>query len=346
MAEEAIHKKNLATLPTFYGNKEQDSIKAEDLIRRIETNMKATTLNWSDEMAFLYFEMALKGNANEWLFSQKQYTANVFTAFRNVFLKKYGDRLDHTRIYDGYHKMKYRAEQPVERYIYAHTHHHRAISDLGEQAKYKDSIKKATCKAAFDLADENLVDTFEAGRSYESELLLVSALVSKLPEEIRHKFDDLPLSDLTVPKIADRIELFRNRHLKAKAKAAVAAVAAAREIESSTDEENETTVGAVASKKKWTNKKNGFRKFNPNSSNQKNQGQSGSSGAAPKKRPFCLHCKKDGHTQDTCFAREREGAPCYSQKGEPYYPKKKTNEVSEKVNSVPYVQSVQSGFPY
>ena len=343
MAEEAIHKKNLATLPTFYGNKEQDSIKAEDLIRRIETNMKATTLNWSDEMAFLYFEMALKGNANEWIFSQKQYTAHLFTAFRNVFLKKYGDRLDHTRIYDGYHKMKYRAEQPVERYIYAHTHHHRAISDLGEQAKYKDSIKKATCKTAFDLADQNLVDTFEAGRAYESELLLVSALVSKLPEEIRHKFDDLPLSDLTVPKIADRIELFRNRHLKAKAKAAIAA---AREIESSTDEDAEPTVEAVASKKKWTNKKNGFRKFNPNSSNQKSQGQSGSSGAAPKKRPFCLHCKKDGHTQDTCFAREREGAPCYSQKGEPYYPKKKTNEVSEKVNSVPYVQSVQSGFPY
>ena len=221
----------------------------------------------------------------------------------------------------------------MERYIYAHTHHHRAISDLGEQAKYKDSIKKATCKNAFDLAEQNLVDTFEAGRAYESELLLVSALVSKLPEEIRHKFDDLPLSDLTVPKIADRIELYRNRHLKAKAKAAVV------------EEEGETSVGAVASKKKWTNKKNGFRKFNPNPSNQKSQGQSGSSGA-PKKRPFCLHCKKDGHTQDTCFAREREGASCYSQKGEPYYPKKKTNEVSEKVNSVPYVQSVQSGFPY
>ena len=50
-----------------------DSIKAEDLIRRIETNMKPTTLNLSDEMAFLYFEMALKGNANEWLFSQKRY---------------------------------------------------------------------------------------------------------------------------------------------------------------------------------------------------------------------------------------------------------------------------------
>ena len=364
MAEEAIHKKNLATLPTFYGNKEQDSIKAEDLIRRIETNMKATTLNWSDEMAFLYFEMALKGNANEWIFSQKQYTAHLFTAFRNVFLKKYGDRLDHTRIYDGYHKMKYRAEQPVERYIYAHTHHHRAISDLGEQAKYKDSIKKATCKNAFDLAEQNLVDTFEAGRAYESELLLVSALVSRLPEEIRHKFDDIALGDLTVPKIADKLEIYRNRHLQAKAKvnagkvedsspdeddepsieAVKAKINATKEEDSSPEEDDEPFIEAVAHKKKWTNKKNGFRKFNPSSSNQKYQEQSGTSGA-PKKRPFCLHCKKDGHTQDTCFAREREGAPCYSQKGEPYYPRgeKKTSEVSGNVSSV---QSVQSDFPY
>ena len=77
MAEEAIHKKNLATLPTFYGNKEQDSIKPEDLIRRIETNMKPTRLNRSHEMAYLCFEMALKGNANEWLFTQKQCTAQT-----------------------------------------------------------------------------------------------------------------------------------------------------------------------------------------------------------------------------------------------------------------------------
>ena len=108
--------------------------------------------------------------------------------------------------------------QPVERYIYNHTHYHRAIADLGEKKKYKDSIQKATCKAKFDLANENLVDTFEAGRAYESELLCVSALVSRLPEEIRHKFDDIALGDLTVPKIADKLEVYRNCHLKAKAK--------------------------------------------------------------------------------------------------------------------------------
>ena len=153
MAEEAIHKKNLGTLPTFYGNKEQDTIKVEDLIRRIETNMKPKRLTWSDKMAYLYFEMVLKGNANEWLFSQKKYTAQSFSAFQNEFLKKYGDRLDHTRIYDRYHKMKYLSEQTVERYIYNHTHYHRAIADLGENEKYKDSIQNATCKAQFDPAN-------------------------------------------------------------------------------------------------------------------------------------------------------------------------------------------------
>ena len=80
MAEENIHKNNLGTLPTFYGNKEQDSIKANDLLRRIETNMNPTTHNWSDEMAFLYFEMALKGNTNEWVFSQIRYTERKLSA--------------------------------------------------------------------------------------------------------------------------------------------------------------------------------------------------------------------------------------------------------------------------
>ena len=85
---------------------------------RIETSMKPSMLNWSDEMAYLYFNMALKGNANEWLFSQKRYTEQKFPPFRNDFLKKYGDRLDHTQIYKGYQKMKYQSEHPVERYIY------------------------------------------------------------------------------------------------------------------------------------------------------------------------------------------------------------------------------------
>ena len=162
--------------------------------------------------------------------------------------------------------MKYGSEQPVERYIYSHTHYHGAISNLGEQAKYKDTIRKATCKAQFDLTNKNLVDTFEAGRAYESELLLVSALVSRLPEEIRHKSDDIAQGDLTVPKIADKIEIYQNRHLKAKAKAA----AAAREGDSSPEEEDETSIEAVPQKKNWTNKKNRFRKFNPNNYSVKN----------------------------------------------------------------------------
>ena len=96
-----------------------------------------------------------------------------------------------------------------------------------------------------------------------------------MPEEIRHKFDDITLGDLTVTKIADKLEANRNRHLKAKAE-----INAAREEYSSLEEDNEPSIEAVASKKKWTNKKKGLRKFNPSSSTQKSHNQSGASSSA------------------------------------------------------------------
>ena len=88
------------------------------------------------------------------------------------------------------------------------------------------------------MTNENLVNTFEAGQAYESELLLVSALVSRLPEEIRHKFDNMALGDLTVPKITDKLQIYRNRHLKAKDKINSVAIAATREECSSPEEDN------------------------------------------------------------------------------------------------------------
>ena len=86
--------------------------------------------------------------------------------------------------------MKYRSEQPVKRYIYNHTHYHRAIADLVESAKNKESIQDKDLKAILDPANETHVIMFEAGQACESQLLCISALISRLPEYIGHKFDD------------------------------------------------------------------------------------------------------------------------------------------------------------
>ena len=200
----------------------------------------------------------------------------------------------------------------MERYIYNHTHYHQAIADLREREKYQDSIQKATCKVKFDLANENLFNTLEAGRAYKSELLCVSDLVSRLPEEIKHKYDDIALGDLTVQKIADKLEVYRNRHLKAKAK-----INAPKEVYSYPEEDDEPSIEAVASKKKWTSKMNWFQKFNPSSSTQKSQNQTGTSEAA-KNRLFCLHCKKEDTSKTTASADNGKTHPATARKVNPF----------------------------
>ena len=55
------------------------------------------------------------------------------------------------------------------------------------------------------------------------------------------------MGDLTVPKIANKLEIDRYRHLKAKAK-----INAANEEYSSPDEEDEPSIEAVPGKKKCT----------------------------------------------------------------------------------------------
>jgi len=345
MAEEAIHKKNLATLPTFYGNKEQDSIKAEDLIRRIETNMKDTTLKWTDEMAFLYFEMALKGRAIEWLYMEKMMIPNhLFTNFRNRFLLKYGDRLDYTRIYEKYNNLKYDPEMPVETYIYNHLHYYQSVNDLGGRDEYKNSIKDATLKATFDATDEEHVGLFEAGRLFENNLICKSAIISRLPDKLRYQFDNYEAKDLDVQKISKKIETYRMRH--SKKAVSTPKVAAVQDQDSDSDDDQ---VEAVSQKqKKWNTKKNGFRKFSQNKNKSSGTNQNQSQG---ERRPFCLYCKRDGHIQDNCFKRKGDNAPCYSQKGKAYFPRN-TNEVSEGQNKKPTVEAIDSNhennsvFPY
>ena len=95
------------------------------------------------------------------------------------------------------------------------------------------------------------VKMFEAGQAYDCKLLCISTLISRLPEEIRHKFTDLTLGDLTVLKIADKLEIYRNRHLKANAKLQIQAT---MEEDSSLDKE-ELLFKAVAGKKVDTQEK-------------------------------------------------------------------------------------------
>ncbi len=55
-------------LPEFWGQKEKDSISANEFVKRVDKMMSAN--NWTDKVAFDNFGLALKGEANLWLDSQ------------------------------------------------------------------------------------------------------------------------------------------------------------------------------------------------------------------------------------------------------------------------------------
>jgi hypothetical protein len=55
-------------LPEFWGQKDKDSIMANEFVKRVDKMMSAN--NWSDKIAFDNFGLALGGSANTWLDSQ------------------------------------------------------------------------------------------------------------------------------------------------------------------------------------------------------------------------------------------------------------------------------------
>ncbi len=55
-------------LPEFWGQKDKDSISANEFVKRVDKMMSAN--NWSDKIAFANFGLALKGSLNTSLDSQ------------------------------------------------------------------------------------------------------------------------------------------------------------------------------------------------------------------------------------------------------------------------------------
>ena len=63
------------------------------------------------------------------------------------------------------------------------------------------------------------------------------------------------------------------------------------------------------------------RNFNPGNANNRNQNRNGpAQGAKPKSQKQCSYCRKTGHSQEDCYSRKNDKAPCLTNKGDPYYP--------------------------
>jgi hypothetical protein len=91
-------------LPEFWGQKDKDSITANEFVKRVDKMMSAN--NWSDKIAFDNSGLALKGSANTWLDSQvllKKISGDreLWTIIRPFFKEEFTTESDDKLILDG-----------------------------------------------------------------------------------------------------------------------------------------------------------------------------------------------------------------------------------------------------
>jgi hypothetical protein len=98
-------------LPEFWGQKDKDSISANEFVKPVDKMMSAN--NWSDKVAFDNFGLALKGSANTWLDSQvllKKIPGDreCWSIIRPFFKEEFATESDDKLILDGLTHMAMR----------------------------------------------------------------------------------------------------------------------------------------------------------------------------------------------------------------------------------------------
>ncbi len=107
-------------LPEFWGQKEKDSISANEFVKWVDKMMSAN--NWSDKVALDNFGLALKGEANTWLDSQivlKQIEGDRehWTIIRPFFKEEFATESDDKLILDGLAHMAMRPSENVRSFF-------------------------------------------------------------------------------------------------------------------------------------------------------------------------------------------------------------------------------------
>ena len=108
-----VHQKKL---PEFWGQKDKDSITANEFVKRVDKMMSAN--NWSNKIAFDIFGLALHGSANTWLDSQVTLMKIVgdqerWTIIWPFFKEEFATESDDKLILDGLAHMPMRPTENI-----------------------------------------------------------------------------------------------------------------------------------------------------------------------------------------------------------------------------------------
>jgi hypothetical protein len=324
-------------LPEFWGQKDKDSILANEFVKRVD-KMKSAN-NWTEKVAFDNFSLALKGEANVWLDSQIILTKiegdrEQWSIIRPYFKEEFATESDDKLILDGLAHMAMRPTENVRSFFGRINAVNKVI---------KDAYDSNTLTPADPVADNagNITMTAANFQAYKKALIdnvmefnILNQFRAALLPELRRVINLQPLHmlDLNTAVRLATIELRSKDENKPPSK-----------IQAVQQEEEDDNVEAITQnrQKKFTpsntqnrgqqNRQN-YRPQNTYRSNNQQSWRSGSNNnSGPgnnsnRNKTTCIFCKKLGHRQEDYRKRINANQPCQDSSGKTFWPKINTTD--------------------
>ena len=324
-------------LPEFWGQKDKDSISANEFVKRV--NKMKSANNWTEKVTFDNFSLALKGEVNVWLDSQIILTKiegdrEQWSIIRPYFKEEFATESDDKLILDGLAHMAMRPTENVRSFFGRINAVNKVI---------KDAYDSYTLTPADPVADNagNITMTAANFQAYKKALIdnvmefnILNQFRAALLPELRRVINLQPLETLelnTAVRLAT-IELRSKDENKSSSK-----------IQAVQQEEEDDNVEAITQnrQKKFTpsntqnrgqqnrqnyRPQNNYRSNNQQSWRSGSNNNSGPGNNSNRNKTTCIFCKKLGHRQEDCRKRINANQTCLDSSGKTFWPKINTTD--------------------
>ena len=324
-------------LPEFWGQKDKDSISANEFVKRVDKLKSAN--NWSEKVAFDNVGLALKGEANVWLDSQVtlkhiEGDREQWSIIRPYFKEEFATESDDKLILDGLAHMAMRPTENVRSFFGRLNAVNKVI---------KDAYDSYTIKPAAPVPDNNGNITMPLAnfQAYQKALIdnvmefnILNQFRAALLPELRRVINLQPIETLdldTAVRLAT-IELRSRDESKGSSK-----------IQAVQQDEQDDNVEAITQNRQQRfapsnqqirgqqNRQN-YRpqnNYRPNNQQQWRSGPNSNSGPgnnSNRNKTTCIFCKKLGHRQEDCRKRINANQPCLDANGKTFWPNINTTD--------------------
>ena len=324
-------------LPEFWGQKDKDSISANEFVKRVDKLKSAN--NWSEKVAFDNVGLALKGEANVWLDSQVtlkhiEGDREQWSIIRPYFKEEFATESDDKLILDGLAHMAMRPTENVRSFFGRLNAVNKVI---------KDAYDSYTIKPAAPVPDNNGNITMPLAnfQAYQKALIdnvmefnILNQFRAALLPELRRVINLQPIETLdldTAVRLAT-IEL-RSRD-ESKGSSKIQAVQQDEQddnVEAITQNRQQRFAPSNQQSRGQQNRQN-YRpqnNYRPNNQQQWRSGPNSNSGPgnnSNRNKTTCIFCKKLGHRQEDCRKRINANQPCLDANGKTFWPNINTTD--------------------